>query len=69
MKFIEATLVMPLTILLTLALITIMMNMYEDLIAQTGEHIAEVAEIYSKGETLSTVIYGALKGLLTEILS
>ena len=69
MRIIEATLIMPLTLLITAALIGLMMNFYEDLDKQIERHREERKEIYKVSETvairlqdrLSYEIYGTEK--------
>ena len=69
MRIIEATLIMPLTLLITAALIGLMMNFYEDLDKQIERHMEERKEIYKVSETvairlqdrLSYEIYGTEK--------
>lgn len=68
MKFIEATLVMPLTILITLSLIVIMMNMYEGLVLQAQEHMDTVSDLYGQGDTFVLVLYGEVKELFAKLL-
>ncbi len=69
MRIIEATLIMPLTLLITAALIGLVMNFYEDLDKQIQRHTEERKEIYKVSETvairlqdrLSYEIYGTEK--------
>ena len=49
MKFVEATLLIPMTILITVSIIGLMMNYYEDLGKQIEEHEKARVEIYEKG--------------------
>ncbi len=53
MRIIEATLIMPLTLLITAALIGLMMNFYEDLDKQIQRHAEERKEIYKVSETVA----------------
>lgn len=46
MNIVEATIVLPLTILISITLILFMMNSYNDLIYQTEMHQEEIIEIY-----------------------
>lgn len=52
MRMIEQTLIMPMTILIIAALITLMMNFYSDLSAQIEQHREEIKEIYKVSETV-----------------
>jgi len=48
MKVLEATLIMPMTILIVMLLISFMMHQYNFLLTQTDMHENELAEAYSK---------------------
>ncbi len=69
MRIIEATLIVPLTLLITAALIGLTMKFYGDLNKQIEAHATERKEIYKVSETvairlqdrLSYEIYGAEK--------
>lgn len=51
MKITEAVLVIPLTILITVSLITLMMNFYSVFISQTEENCQEISRIYEKSDS------------------
>ena len=48
MRFVEATLVMPLTLLITSALIALMMGFYSDLGEQIEAHGEEIKDVYKR---------------------
>lgn len=52
MRIIEATLIVPITILIMTALIGVMMSFYTDFVEQTEEHTRERAELYKISETV-----------------
>ncbi len=49
MKIVEATILIPLTIIITVSIIGLMMNYYSELDKQIGEHGKVRSEIYEKG--------------------
>ena len=61
MRIIEATLIMPLTLLITAALISLMMNFYEDLDKQIEQHREERKEIYKVSETVAIRLQDRLR--------
>lgn len=61
MRIIEATLIMPLTLLITAALIGLMMNFYEDLDKQIERHMEERKEIYKVSETVAIRLQDRLR--------
>lgn len=52
MRIIEATLAVPITILIMAALIGVMMSFYTDFIEQTEKHTRERVELYKISETV-----------------
>ena len=61
MRIIEATWIMPLTLLITAALISLMMNFYEDLDKQIEQHREERKEIYKVSETVAIRLQDRLR--------
>ena len=61
MRIIEATLIMPLTLLITAALISLMMNFYEDLDKQIEQQREERKEIYKVSETVAIRLQDRLR--------
>lgn len=58
---IEATLIIPLTILIVAALISLMMNFYSDLNAQIEQHEVEIKEEYKISETVGIRVWDRLR--------
>lgn len=52
MRIIEATLIVPITILIMMSLIGLMMSFYTDFLKQTETHAQERAELYKISETV-----------------
>ncbi len=52
MRFVEASLIMPLTLLITSALIALMMGFYSDLGEQIEAHGEELKDVYKVSETV-----------------
>lgn len=52
MRFVEASLIMPLTLLITSALIALMMGFYSDLGEQIETHGEELKDVYKVSETV-----------------
>ncbi len=61
MRMIEATLIIPLTILIVAALISLMMNFYSDLNAQIEQHEVEIKEEYKISETIGIRVWDRLR--------
>ncbi len=61
MRMIEATLIIPLTILIVAALISLMMNFYSDLNAQIEQHEVEIKEEYKISETVGIRVWDRLR--------
>ena len=57
MRFIEASLIMPLTMLVISALIALMMTYYSDLETQIKKQEEERKEIYKVSETIGIRVY------------
>lgn len=60
MRIIEATLIVPLTILITAALIGLMMSFFAELTEQTEEHGTQLASMYETSETVYIRAYDRL---------
>lgn len=60
MRIIEATLTVPLTILITAALIGLMMSFFAELTEQTKEHGKQLASMYETSETVYIRAYDRL---------
>ncbi len=52
MRFVEASLIMPLTLLITSALIALMMGFYSNLGEQIKAHGEELKDVYKVSETV-----------------
>ncbi len=52
MRFVEASLIMPLTLLITSALIALMMGFYSNLGEQIEAHGEELKDVYKVSETV-----------------
>ena len=57
MKIIEATLLMPLTCLITISLITLMMYMYNQFLTQIQSHDEAREKMYQTSEVVSIRVY------------
>ncbi len=64
MKFVEAVIVMPLTIMITIAMITITVGMYQNLRLQVANHQEELKVVYESSEALEVRIWDAAKNLI-----
>ena len=65
MRIVEATLIMPLTILITAALITLMMSFYTELGKQIETHDAKRADWKKVSATLNVRVYDRAKDALS----
>lgn len=61
MKFVEATLVMPLTCMILISLISLMMIFYNELLTQTETNAEELAGIYENREVTYIRTYDRLE--------
>ena len=61
MKFVEATLVMPLTCMILIGLISLMMVFYNELLIQTEKNAEKLAGIYENREVTYIRTYDRLE--------
>lgn len=64
MKFVEATITMPITILIVAAMITLTVSMFTNLQKQVEEHQEELKVVYEKSEALEVRTWDTLTGFV-----